>query len=674
MQCIERHDNRIAHSRHLGIVRSIALALLFVMLLWLLVARALPSEAAGQVINCNDAGLTQALGGGGAVTFNCNGANAPATLVLGTTKVITQNTTIDGGNVITLSGGGTTRLFQVNAGAALTLTHITLQDGSTPGDNGGAVKVASGAALTVLSSRFYSNTAGAPWSGGAVESFGTLNISSSEFAYNAAGNGGVLFPRESTSLTTISSSSFHDNQTTNTTNGFGGAILLWNGAQMSIDDSTTFLNNTARTGGALYVFSVSVLTLTSAYVAHNHALNADGGGLWNNGTTYVRGSTFLSNTADAGWGGGVYNQDFLEVTASTLDGNHAVQGGGVYNQGYLQLTTSTLDSNHSDQGGGGMVNAGTAYLDRSTLRGNAADQGGGIYNSAVMLDRILGLADSTLSGNSARFGGGIYQYTGTATLNSSTLSGNWASIGGGGLYSADGRVTIGVSSLDHNTAQDGGGIFNDATLALIASTLSGNSANEGGGIENITNGTATLNNSTLSGNTVTQDGGGVSNFGRMTFYNVTLAYNGALSGGALFMDLGHTTILTNTILAYSPAGGNCAGTITSSKFTLSSDNSCALPAGNTIKGNNPNNLDPLLDALGNYGGPTTGVEHSPLLTHMIKVNSPAKDGVVGNDAPLSDERGLPRPGPDGSFDIGAVERQDSDGDAIPRLWLPLIVR
>jgi hypothetical protein len=125
--------------------------------------------------------------------------------------------------------------------------------------------------------------------------------------------------------------------------------------------------------------------------------------------------------------------------------------------------------------------------------------------------------------------------------------------------------------------------------------------------------------------------------------------------------------MTNTILAYSPAGGNCAGiSIELSKYTLSSDNSCALPSGHTINGHNPNLLDPLLTALGNYGGPT--------LVHMLKANSPAIAGIVGSDAPLTDQRGKVRPGPDGSFDIGAVERQPTDSDLAPRLYLPMLRR
>src|SRR5262249_3975201 len=105
--------------------------------------------------------------------------------------------------------------------------------------------------------------------------------------------------------------------------------------------------------------------------------------------------------------------------------------------------------------------------------------------------------------------------------------------------------------------------------------------------------------------------------------------------------------LTNTIAAYSPSGGNCAGSsIASSKFTFSSDNTCGLPPGDTIKGSNPNSLDPLLSALGNFVGPT--------LVHMPSANSPAVDGVVGSGAASIEQRGVARPQGVG-YDIGAVE-------------------
>src|SRR5438045_9051868 len=87
-----------------------AVSVLLCACVWLLLARALPAEAGGQVNNCsNDLQFTTALGGGGPVTFNCGSA----TITLASTKLITQNTTIDGANLITLSGGGLRRLFVV---------------------------------------------------------------------------------------------------------------------------------------------------------------------------------------------------------------------------------------------------------------------------------------------------------------------------------------------------------------------------------------------------------------------------------------------------------------------------------------------------------------------------------------------------------------------------------
>ena len=141
-----------------------------------------------------------------------------------------------------------------------------------------------------------------------------------------------------------------------------------------------------------------------------------------------------------------------------------------------------------------------------------------------------------------------------------------------------------------------------------------------------------------------------------------MSNNSSTTGGTLFMESGITTVLTNTIMAYSSTGGNCSGTLTAAKFSLSSDNSCALTG--LVNGHNPNGLDPLLTELGNYGGPT--------LVHMLKLGSPAIAGVVGNVAPTIDQRGQPRPGSDGSYDIGAVERQPDDSNLAPRVYLPLV--
>ena len=220
-----------------------------------------------------------------------------------------------------------------------------------------------------------------------------------------------------------------------------------------------------------------------------------------------------------------------------------------------------------------------------------------------------------------------------------------------------------------NAADNGGGIYSlIGSLKLSGSTVVSNTAGYGAGVSNNNNGitvsTVTLENSTLSGNNAAFAGGGLDNNGIAILLNVTISNNGAPSGGGLDNGPSATVLLTNTILAYSTNGGNCRGAITAAKFSLSSDNLCGL-SGN-INTHNPNNLDPLLTALGNYGGPT--------LVHMLKHDSPVLDGVVGSDAPLVDQRGQPRPGVTSGIDPGAVERQPNDSDLVPWLFLPLVRR
>src|SRR5437867_3527492 len=71
----------------------------------------------GTSASCTEAALNACLPGGGSfdgtVTFNCGGT---ATITVTSTKLIGADTTIDGGSVMTLSGGGAVMVFIV-AGA-----------------------------------------------------------------------------------------------------------------------------------------------------------------------------------------------------------------------------------------------------------------------------------------------------------------------------------------------------------------------------------------------------------------------------------------------------------------------------------------------------------------------------------------------------------------------------
>ena len=76
----------------------------------------------GTAGGCTEAALDAALAAGGNITFNCG--SGPVTITVTSEKTITADTSIDGGGVITISGGGTTRVMMVNHGTALALVNL----------------------------------------------------------------------------------------------------------------------------------------------------------------------------------------------------------------------------------------------------------------------------------------------------------------------------------------------------------------------------------------------------------------------------------------------------------------------------------------------------------------------------------------------------------------------
>jgi hypothetical protein len=272
-----------------------------------------------------------------------------------------------------------------------------------------------------------------------------------------------------------------------------------------------------------------------------------------------------------------------------------------------------------------------------TIRNGYASNGGGISNGGV-----LTISNSTLSGSFAQVSGGGILNKGILTINNSTLSGNlaFASIV---LYSY------------------GGGIENFGTVTINNSTLSGNTAGcgrmgcagFGGGIYN--GGELLINNSTLNGNVAyahfaySEGGGIVNNGGILTISNSTLSGNWAARGGGIFGG----AVLQNSIVAYSPMGGDCNRTMSSKGYNLSSDNTCNFNGPGDL-----NNTDPKLGTLGYYGGPTQTI---PLLSGSPAIDAGNPSGCTDEQGHVlkTDQRGQPRPDREdtGGCDMGAYESQ-----------------
>ena len=351
--------------------------------------------------SCGEAALDTALARGGTISFNCG--SAPHTILLTGPKLIYAHTAIDGGGAITLDGRHAHRLFDVGSGVTLMLNNLTLSNGYASGADGGAIANGSadgGGTLIINASRLLNNRAGG--SGGAIVSYGPLTINNSLLEGNQALNGGALYPRWSGAQTTIVNSVLRDNRATDTIDGWGGAILAWDGAPVAIESSAIY-GNSARYGGGIYNFANSVLTLGSDTLLHNNAATIVGGGLYNAGTAWLINATLSGNSAYGG--GGLFNDrpdSMASLTNVTLSENSASAGGGLYNNlGTATLTNVTLSENSASAGGGLYNNLGTATLTNVTLSGNsAAVSGGGIYrNDGVVQVMSTIVANSPFGGN-----------------------------------------------------------------------------------------------------------------------------------------------------------------------------------------------------------------------------------------------------------------------------------
>lgn len=327
----------------------------------------------GMASDCTEAALDAVLAGGGAVTFNCGSSAVVITLT--NPKVITKSMRLDGGGLITLSGGGTTQLFIINhGGVTLTLANVTVSNGTVNGGQGGAIY--NKGKLIVTNSIFSNNTApssndgGAQ--GGAIFNKGTLSVTNSIFATNSAGDGGAIY---SAGTLSVIGSSFSDNLAS-TSIGFGGnggAIL--SGATLSVTTSSFSDNRSdGYGGGAIWNFhKASVADSTFA----NNTATFFGGAILNVFKLTVARSTFSSNSAFGGGAIESFDQSKVTITASTFVDNNASAGGAIDNEGTLTATNSTFADNSADSNGGGAISnvAGTLKVTNCTFVNNDTASG-----------------------------------------------------------------------------------------------------------------------------------------------------------------------------------------------------------------------------------------------------------------------------------------------------------
>ncbi len=363
--------------RSAGHTPPVVLGLLALAILSPLPVRADAVVGMGTPDSCTDAALTAALSAGGNVTFDCG--PSLVTITVASAKTIAVNTTVDGGNIITLSGGGTTpaAVFGVSPGVSLALANLTIADAPNGAiSNQGTVTVTNGT---------FSGNGGLTGHGGAIYNGGVMMVSHSTFSGNTASR-------------TINSA------------GFGGAIE--NAGQLTITN-TTFSGNGAAFGGAIYNgFLYALIVNNSTFSDNAKGLSNSGGAIDNAGALTVTNTTFSDNGGPAGFGGATYNTGTLTVANCTFSGNSASYGGAINNGGPDRLTTpaqltvtnSTFSRNSATHDGAAIANFWWSAVLANTLVAHSTSRGNCFASRATTNDGGHNLDDGTSCGFSSVHG------------------------------------------------------------------------------------------------------------------------------------------------------------------------------------------------------------------------------------------------------------------------------
>ncbi|MBI3964809.1 MAG: Ig-like domain repeat protein [Chloroflexi bacterium] len=309
------------------------------------------AHAAGQVgdgtpESCTDAALDAALAGGGAVTFNCG--PGPVVIVVRSTKVVTGSVTVDGGGLVTLSGGGRWQVLVVRAGATLTLRRITLANGYTGPASAGGAAIDNAGALALSDSTISGHRG---LGAGAVRNRGTLTVTGSAFSDNRAGRLGGAIAHELGELT-VETTTFSNNRAP-----VGGAIADETAGVLALG-AVTFVGNGDGDGGALskrqgvLILNAGTFLRTSGVSGAALALGSARGTIFgsrfaeNQGVAVASGGILtVRNTRFAANGrGGIAGGGTMTVSGSTFL-LHEAAGPAIRSAGRLAVASSTFASN-----------------------------------------------------------------------------------------------------------------------------------------------------------------------------------------------------------------------------------------------------------------------------------------------------------------------------------------
>lgn len=245
------------------------------------------------------------------------------------------------GNFATQGEGGAMRF---DAGNTVTIVesvfdgNLALND--ITGGNGGAAMFISFSCRVIVQQSIFTNNQALQGGGGAIMIFSNsfLLVTRSTFTANvvdvkdSASYGGAIYSQASNQLT-IEHSTFDSNSASSDSNA-GGALAIGSTHTMVNVFNVSFTGNSAGNGGAVYVGSLSSVSIGGCLFDSNSASSVGGGGVILELSTacVISHCTFTKNEAITGVGGGLYLTGDNSTSIDTCDflSNTAQEGSAIY--------------------------------------------------------------------------------------------------------------------------------------------------------------------------------------------------------------------------------------------------------------------------------------------------------------------------------------------------------
>lgn len=368
----------------------------------------------GTPASCTAQALAAAVAQGGIITFDCGAAAHTITVTTPLAAPTTTDTTIDGGDTITLSGGGSSRILELvhsfeQASPTLTVQRIELRSGrttdvvnTTATDKGGAAIYTLGGNITAIDARFVDNhgpDTGQDVAGGAIYAVGagSVTVVRSVLSGNSCSNGGAV------------------------------SVL---GSNLAIVDSLLDGNTATGTGG------------NPGNGGNGGASTMDGRGK----TLTLCGATFTHNTAQA-HGGAIFRTSYenepTTIDHGVFDGNQLPdqapsQAGAIYLQGTaIAMTNTSITNNRArfaaamsvyEHGGPapGVLDMTNVTIANNQVWEQTPFTNTGLVGGVNVGDRVTGTwVNVTIVGNKAQFASGIGGASTRLSIRNTIIANEW---------------------------------------------------------------------------------------------------------------------------------------------------------------------------------------------------------------------------------------------------------